>query len=64
MSFEVINLLGQTVIDKQIGRLPVGTHEIIWEGHDSFGQPVASGVYFYRLTTETGSASRKMVLVK
>ena len=41
-----------------------GTHDISWDGRDSAGNPVGSGVYFYRLTAGKFTDSRKMVLLK
>ncbi len=41
-----------------------GTHNITWDGRDSAGNPVGSGVYFYKLTAGKFSDSRKMVLLK
>jgi hypothetical protein len=35
-----------------------------WDGTDSFGEKVASGVYFYTLQAGEFSATRKMVIVK
>jgi hypothetical protein len=43
---------------------PRGTHDITWDGRDMAGNPVGSGVYFYRLTAGKFSDSRKMVLLK
>lgn len=39
-------------------------YDVTWDGTDSGGQRVASGVYFYRLNTAGRSASRRMVLLK
>ena len=41
-----------------------GNHDITWDGRDNAGNPVGSGVYFYRLTAGKFSDSRKMVLLK
>jgi hypothetical protein len=41
-----------------------GPHNVTWDGRDSAGNPVGSGVYFYRLTAGKFSDSRKMVLLK
>jgi len=44
--------------------LPAGPHGAAWSGLDDRGQSVASGVYFYRLTTATYTATRRMVLLE
>ena len=36
----------------------------VWDGKDAAGKQVSSGVYFYKLITETKEYSRKMLLVK
>ncbi|NQT65884.1 MAG: T9SS type A sorting domain-containing protein [FCB group bacterium] len=36
----------------------------VWNGKDTDGKEVASGVYFYRLITETKEYQKKMLLVK
>ena len=38
--------------------------QIVWNGRDDKGAPVASGVYFYRLSTDRATALRKMVLLR
>ena len=35
-----------------------------WDGKNAFGEPVGSGVYFYTLTTDDFSATRKMLIAK
>jgi hypothetical protein len=44
--------------------LPAGRHRLEWEGTDSAGRAVASGVYFVRLRAEERSFSRKVVLLR
>ncbi|MBI4720650.1 MAG: T9SS type A sorting domain-containing protein, partial [Chitinivibrionia bacterium] len=36
----------------------------IWDGMDNNSQPVASGVYFYKLVTKNFNQTKKMVLLK
>lgn len=51
----------RTLLDEARG---AGTHRVTWNGRDDNGQPVSSGIYFYRLTADKFSATRKMVLLK
>ena len=41
-----------------------GTNIIHWNGRNDQGANESSGVYYYRLKTAEGEASRKMVMVK
>lgn len=41
-----------------------GAHEVTWDGRDARGAAMASGVYFYRLTSGSHIESKKMVLLK
>jgi hypothetical protein len=56
---EVFNVLGQRVVVLVDQWLPAGSHTI---GFD--GSSLASGVYFYRLKTDTHEDTQKMVMVK
>ncbi len=60
----VYNLLGEQVVTLLERDLPAGLHRVTWDGVDSSDHTVASGIYFYRVTTEAGSQTRKMVLMK
>ncbi len=44
--------------------MSAGDHSVVWMGKDSTGASVASGAYFYRLTTPSFSETRVMTLVK
>ena len=46
------------------GELSAGPHAVDWNGRDDAGQRVASGIYFYRLRSETTVLTRRMVLLK
>lgn len=35
-----------------------------WDGNNSFGERVASGVYFYQLTTKSFQQTRRMIIIK
>ncbi|MDX9857101.1 MAG: S8 family serine peptidase [candidate division Zixibacteria bacterium] len=61
---EVFNTLGQRVSVLHNGALPAGSHTIEWDSTDDAGRTVASGVYFYRLSSDTHADSRKMILLK
>jgi len=41
-----------------------GVYRAVWDGRNSYGSPVASGVYFYRMEGLPSLGTRKMVLLK
>jgi hypothetical protein len=60
----VFNVLGQEVRILADEHQEAGEHVVVWDGKDSFGSQVASGVYFYRAKLNDYSETRKMVLLK
>lgn len=64
VELRVYNVRGQQVRTLVKGSLQAGHHEATWFGRDDSGRQVASGMYFYRLTTVDESLVRKMLLVK
>ena len=65
VSIEVFDLQGRKVTDLTEGKtFGAGTHRVEWNGTDSNGQPVASGMYFYRMDSDEYSETKKMMLVK
>ncbi|MCB2201414.1 T9SS type A sorting domain-containing protein [bacterium] len=58
------NVLGQEVAVLVDHYLPAGLHEYRWDGLSRSGRVAASGVYFYRLQTESLQRVRKMLLLK
>ena len=64
VNLEIFNLKGQKVRTLINSELKAGKHNIVWNGLDNNGKPVASGVYFYRLSNGEQILSRKMMLMK
>lgn len=60
----IMNVVGQRVVTLLDDYLSAGNHDVTWNGNDSGGNRVASGVYFYRLSTTEGTATRKMILLR
>jgi len=60
----VFNALGRRITTLVDGYRPEGPHEATWDGRNSSGNSVGSGVYFYRLEAPGFTESRKMVLLK
>ncbi len=58
------NVLGQTVATLVQGHHPSGVHNVVWNGIGNEGQPVATGIYFYRMQVGDFSQTRKMMFIK
>ena len=41
-----------------------GRHSVVWDGTDTIGRVVGTGIYLYEIRSELGRAVRKMLLVK
>jgi hypothetical protein len=65
VSIRVYNVLGQlvrTLVDEDRG---AGNYtDVLWNGTNRAGEPVASGVYFYKMAAKNFVKTRKMVLLK
>ncbi|MEA3296739.1 MAG: T9SS type A sorting domain-containing protein [candidate division Zixibacteria bacterium] len=61
---EIYNILGRLVAVPLDGMTNAGHNEVVWNGTNSTGNTVASGIYFYRLTAENFTETRKMTLLK
>ena len=60
---------GQLVRTLALGHQVAGIYQTrsraaYWDGRNAFGEPVASGVYFYTLTAGEFTATRKMLIRK
>lgn len=62
--YDVAGALVRTLVDGEQAPAP-GGFSVVWDGANNAGAPVASGVYFYRLTAPGGyEAVKKLVLVR
>ena len=64
VTLDIYNSLGQKVRRLIDGQLNAGEHNVEFDARDSGGSSLASGVYFYRLSAEQFTATRKMALMK
>ncbi|MCY3787438.1 MAG: FG-GAP-like repeat-containing protein, partial [Gemmatimonadetes bacterium] len=55
----IYNVLGQPLRRVWTGPLAAGEHRLTWDGRDAQGQPVAAGVYVYRLQVDDQTRTRK-----
>lgn len=59
------NFLGQHVITLVDEQQAAGYHTAAWNGNDTNGKPMASGIYFYQLATNINSIlTKKFILTK
>lgn len=59
----IYNVAGQVVRTYE-GSAPAGNRTIVWDGADSHGTPVSSGVYFYKAAANNFSTTKKMLYLK
>ncbi|MCA9753182.1 MAG: T9SS type A sorting domain-containing protein, partial [Gemmatimonadetes bacterium] len=64
VSLRVYNVQGQMVRELVHGVQDAGRHVAEWDGRDSAGNRVATGVYFYRLDANERTLTRKMTVMK
>ena len=60
----VYDMLGRRVADLVNKEQTAGSYSVNWNAVDDAGNPLAAGVYFYKLQTESFSQVKKMILVK
>jgi len=60
----IYNVLGQRVSVLADDLRPAGRYRVIWDGRNSHGLEVASGIYFTRLQAEELTFTKKMVLIR
>ncbi len=64
VKLEVFNILGQKVCTLADGVMKAGDHKVTWQGRDSEGKQLGSGVYLYKLTTPGKTDVKKMLMLK
>ena len=64
VSIVIYNILGQQVVQLVNERKPAGFYTIAWNGRDTQGRTLASGVYIYRIQVGKIVRVQKMMLLK
>ena len=64
ISLRIFDVSGKIVKELVSGDTPSGIHHVEWDGTNSSGTKVSSGMYFYSLETETQSSFNKMLYLK
>ena len=60
----IYDIVGREVAKVTDADYPAGYTELTWNGMNSHGTLVSSGVYFYRLSTDGWSKVKKMMMLK
>lgn len=60
----VYDIMGRLVKTLLSGNVTAGTHRTVWNGTNGAGSPVSTGMYFVRVSGETGNAVARTLLVK
>jgi hypothetical protein len=63
-TLNIYNSKGQIVKNLVQGNLNAGEHKLVWNGTDNAVKGISSGVYFYKLTAQGKTETRKMMLMK
>jgi flagellar hook assembly protein FlgD len=64
VTLHVYNAAGQLVKTLVNGMQEPGVRTVVWNGQDENNRTVAQGVYFYRLTADNYTATRKLLIVR
>ena len=64
IQLSIYNVLGQNVNTLVNSVMSAGTHTVEWNATDLSGSPVASGIYFYELRSESFTERKKMLLIR
>jgi C1A family cysteine protease len=63
LKLEIISVEGRLVKTLWAGIAAAGPHQAEWDGTDESGRKVAGGVYLYRIKSQVGTLTRKMVFL-
>jgi hypothetical protein len=64
VQLDVYNMIGQKITTLVDGDFNSGSYNVIWNGRDASGNAVSSGIYYYRLKTNSQVETMKMTLLK
>ncbi len=64
VTIAIFNILGQNIATLVDGNMSAGSHIVTWNARNRNGEMLPTGVYFYRLSTPSFTAVKKMLLLK
>lgn len=63
-SLKIYDLLGREVRTLVDEKQSPGFYKVLWDGRDTFGRKVSSGIYLYQLKSGNSLLTKKMLLVR
>lgn len=64
VSLTIFDITGRCIRELVNGIQTPGFHSVRWDGTNDMGYPVASGTFFYKLSTDGYQATGKMILMR
>lgn len=64
VDLRVYDILGREVAVLMTGDMRPGSYTVTWNGRNGFNQPVATGIYIYRLRANNFVQTKKMMMLK
>lgn len=64
VNLTVYDINGRVIKELVNNTVKVGSHRFVWNGKDTFGRQVASGMYLYRMTSDDFTQTKKLLLLK
>jgi len=64
VTLDIFNILGQKVATLYDADHEAGYMSVTWNATDDAGNDVASGLYFYRVTTGSAQITKRMLMLK
>jgi hypothetical protein len=69
VTIRIFDIRGQEIRTIHLGQKTAGYYDtkgkaVLWDGRDSYGQEVSSGIYFYSLTAGKFHTTKKLTIIK
>jgi len=60
----IYNIKGQRIRELKIENVKCKINSVVWDGRDSSGKQVSSGVFLYKISTKNETATGKVLMLK
>jgi hypothetical protein len=61
---DIYNTLGQRIKTLTDQQMQAGAHSLLWNGTNDSGETVSNGIYYYRLNSDIGVLTKKMLFLR